>query len=135
MCIALSLMVSAVVVYTPQNQTAAKRSAGDTRALAYAEAGLQTAYSTIIRQNTIVGGNPVNPALFGCAAGSSGASNCATISTTCVSVAVTCSGSTPQDGTARVYGIYGGLTGTTYQGWSVAKATWLLGFTGFASHP
>jgi Tfp pilus assembly protein PilX len=134
-CVALSLMVSATVVYVTANQSSAKKSAGDNRALAYAEAGLQTAYSTIFRQNTIVGGNPVNPALFGCATGTSGASDCTTITTQCVSVAVTCSGSTPQDGTARIYGIYGGLTGTTYQGWTVAKSTWLLVSTGFAYSP
>src|SRR5690348_8680801 len=135
MCVAMSVMVSAVVVYVTQNQSSAKRSAGDTRALAYAEAGLQAAYSTIVRQNTIVGGNPVNPALFGCAAGLSGVSDCTTMTTQCLSIAVSCSGTTPQDGTARVYGVYGGLTGTTWQGWSVAKSTWLLVSTGYAYSP
>jgi hypothetical protein len=130
--VALSLMTSGVIVYVTANQNSAKHDLGDNRALALAEAGLQQAYSTIIRQNTIVGGNPVNPALFGCAAGTSGVSDCTTISPVCISVAVTCSGTTPQDGTARLYGVYGGLTGTTYQGWSVAKSTWLLVSTGFA---
>lgn len=135
MCVALSIAVAGTVVYTTANQGAAKRSSRDTEALGYAEAGLQTAYSMLIRQNTTVGGNPASPTLFGCSAGASGVSDCTAMTPLCVPIVVACPSTGALPGTVRLFGVYGGLTGTTYGGFGVPKSTWLIFSTGLAASP
>lgn len=134
MSVALSLLVVGMISYTSSNGYSARRSAADAQARAFAESGLNAAYSVLIRQNTTVGGNPANAALFGCATGSNGASNCASVTPLCLAIQVACQVSGTA-GTATIFGVYGGLTGTTYQSWTVPKSTWLLFSTGWAYSP
>ena len=134
-CVVLAILAIGVETYATSNGHSAKRSAGNVAALDYAEAGLQAAYSIIVKQNNTVGGTPTSPTLLGCASGTAGASNCSSPSSLCVSVAAGCPLSGTAAGTATVFGAYGGLNGTTYGSVTVPKSTWYLVSTGYTTAP
>jgi Tfp pilus assembly protein PilX len=139
--VALSLMVFSMTEYVTSNQHNAKTSSSDNLARNYAEAALDTAYSRINYANTqasiSAGLSPAKPSLLGCGTGTSGASDCSTISPLCVAFTGSCPTSgtySPTAGTAAVYGFFAGTAppaNSTFAGVPEAASTWILVATGY----
>jgi Tfp pilus assembly protein PilX len=139
--VALSLMVFSMTEYVTSNQKSAKTSSNDNLARNYAEAALDTAYSRINYANTqaqiSAGLSPAKPSLLGCGTGTSGASDCSSISPLCVAFTGSCPTSgtySPTAGTASVYGFFTGTAppaNSTFSGVPEATSTWILVATGY----
>jgi len=138
--VVLIIFVASMISYTSSNSRAATKSSADLMATQYADAGLNAAYSIIVNQNVISGGNPAAANLLGCngvngAADANGPSNCATPSPKVI--CVTMSGCASGDaGSASVYGFYSGTSQATYNSVVVVpQGTWLLMSSGYARNP
>jgi Tfp pilus assembly protein PilX len=139
--VALSIMVFSMTEYVTSNQRSAKTSSSDNIARGYAEAALDTAYSRINYANTqasiSAGLSPAKPSLLGCGTGTSGASDCSTISPLCVAFTGSCPTSgtySPTAGTASVYGFFSGTAppaNSTFSGVPQVASTWILVATGY----
>jgi Tfp pilus assembly protein PilX len=125
-----SITTVAAVTMSDSSQTTAATSSYQQNATELAEAGINDAEAAL----NATGTNPSSPTLFGCAAGASGASNCAsyTAVTFCIQAASCVSGAS---GTASVYGYFSGTNAGTFNGTAVAASTWLLLSTGYAADP
>jgi Tfp pilus assembly protein PilX len=142
--VALSLMVFSMTEYVTSNQKSAKTSSNDNLARNYAEAALNTAYSRINYANTqaqiSAGLSPSKPTLLGCGTGSSGASDCSSLSPLCVAFTGSCPTSgtySPTAGTASVYGFYTGTAptaGATFSGVPQAASEWIIVATGYTTN-
>lgn len=139
--VALSIMVFSMTEYVTSNQRSAKTSSSDNIARGYAEAALDTAYSRINYANTqasiSAGLSPAKPSLLGCGTGTSGASDCSSISPLCVAFTGSCPTSgtySPTAGTASVYGFFTGTApaaNSTFSGVPQVASTWILVATGY----
>jgi Tfp pilus assembly protein PilX len=139
--VALSLMVFSMTQYVTSNQRNAKTSSSDNLARNYAEAAIDTAYSRINYANTqasiSAGLSPAKPSLLGCGTGTSGASDCSSLSPLCVAFTGSCPTSgtySPTAGTASVYGFFTGTAppaNSTFSGVPEAASTWILVATGY----
>ena len=139
--VTLSLMVFSMTQYVTSNQRSAKTSSSDNLARNYAEAAMNTAYSRINYANTqasiSAGLSPAKPSLLGCGTGTSGASDCSTISPLCVAFTGSCPRSgtySPTAGTASVYGFYTGTApaaNATYANVPEAASEWIIVATGY----
>jgi Tfp pilus assembly protein PilX len=138
--IVLTIFVVSMITFTSASQRNSRLSSGDLQARQYAEAGLNTAYSILVNQNTVSGGNPAAANLLGCngasgATDTNGPSNCATPSAKIICVAAA-SGCTAQSvGSVSVFGFFSGPNPATYQGVTVPASTWLLVSTGYSRNP
>jgi Tfp pilus assembly protein PilX len=137
--VVLIIFVTSMIGYTTSSQRGANLGSSDLQARQYAEGGLNSAYSLIVNQNTVSGGNPIAANLLGCngatgASDTNGPSNCASPSpkVVCLTGSGCTSGSV---GSARVYGFFSGTNPATYNGTTVPASTWLLVSTGFARNP
>ena len=119
--VVLIIFVASMITYTTSNQRSTSLSGADLQARTYAEGGLNTAYSIIWNTN-LSGADPTAAGLIGTPASPK---------TVCLSTGQTCS-SSGVPGTVSLYGCYGGTNGTTCNGVSVAKSTWLVVSTGYA---
>jgi Tfp pilus assembly protein PilX len=135
----LIIFVASMIDYTTSNSRAARLSSISLSAMQYADAGLNTAYSILVNQKVLTGGNPTAANLLGCnglggAADTTGPSNCAT--PTPKIVCVTTSGCVSGDaGSSAVYGYYSGTNPSIFNGVSVGASTWLLVSSGYARNP
>ncbi|MDX6442746.1 MAG: hypothetical protein QOE43_2475 [Gaiellaceae bacterium] len=131
--VVLIIFVASMISYTSSNSRASTKSSGDLMAMQYADAGLNAAYSIIVNQNVISGGNPSAANILGCT-GAVGPSDCTTPSVKVI--CVTTSGcATGDPGSASVYGFYSGTSAATYNGVAVPQADWLLVSSGYARNP
>jgi len=139
MTVVLIIFVASMISYTTAGQRGANLSSADLQARQYAEGGLNTAYSMIVNQNSIQGGNPAAANMLGCdgfygPTDKNGPSNCAAPSPKIVCLAAaSCTAGTA--GTASVFGYYSGANPGTYNGTTVPASTWLLVSTGYARNP
>jgi Tfp pilus assembly protein PilX len=138
--VVLIIFVASMIGYTSSNSRAARLSSSDLMARQYADAGLNAAYSIIVNQKVISGGNPSAANLLGCngvtgAADTNGPSNCAspTAKVICVAAASGCASGAA--GSASVYGFYSGVNPSSYNGVAVPSSTWLLVSSGYARNP
>jgi Tfp pilus assembly protein PilX len=136
--VVLIIFVTSMIGYTTSSQRGANMSSADLSARQYAEAGLNGAYSLLVNQNTVTGGNPTAANLLGCTgaggSGTLGPSSCADASPKVVCLtAASCTSGSP--GSARVFGFFSGTNEATYNGVTVPASTWLLVSTGFARNP
>jgi Tfp pilus assembly protein PilX len=126
--LSLAITLTAVIQYTTSNSKASAVDQSRQSADQIAEAGLNAAYSILNYWDTAsgTGNNANNPALLGCASGANGASDCTTVTKTCVSVLTTCASATTvgQAGTASVWGTYTGL--------NTPANLWTITSTGYA---
>ncbi len=135
----LIIFVASMIDYTTSNSRAVRLSSSNLTAMQYADAGLNTAYSILVNQKVIAGGNPTAANILGCsgvggAADTNGPSNCAT--PIAKNVCVTTSGCVAGDaGTSSVYGYYSGTNPTIFNGVNVAASTWLIVSSGYARNP
>lgn len=131
--IVLTIVIISAITYVTSNQRATQLSSAGVQARHYAEGGLNGVFS-LLNQDNSKGTDAANPALLGCAAGTSspGVSDCSspTPMVFCVAAAASCSAGT--DGTASVYGFFSGTNPQTYNGISVPASTWLIYSTGYA---
>jgi Tfp pilus assembly protein PilX len=142
--VALSLMVFSMTEYVTSNQRSAKTSSSDAVARGYAEAALDTAYSRINYANTqasiSAGLSPSKPTLLGCGTGTSGASDCSSLSPLCVAFTGSCPTSgtySPTAGTASVYGFFTGTAppaNSTFSGVPEVASMWILVATGYTTN-
>ena len=131
--VVLIVFVASMISYTTSNSRASTKSSGDLMAKQYADAGLNAAYSIIVNQNVISGGNPSAANILGCN-GATGPSDCGSPSAKII--CVTTSGCAAGDpGSASVYGFYSGTSAATYNGVTVPQANWLLVSSGYARNP
>jgi Tfp pilus assembly protein PilX len=135
----LIIFVASMIDYTTSNSRAARLSSSSLTAMQYADAGLNTAYSILVNQKVITGGNPTAANLLGCnglggAADTNGPSNCATpvAKVVCVTTAGCVSGDA---GSSSVYGYYSGTNPTIFNGVNVDRSQWLLVSSGYARNP
>jgi Tfp pilus assembly protein PilX len=138
--VVLIIFVASMISYTSSNSRAARLSSNDLMARQYADAGLNMAYSMLVNQKVISGGNPTAANLLGCngaagAADINGPSNCASpvAKVVCVTAASGCA--LGAAGSAAVYGFYSGVNPSSYNGVSVPPSTWLLVSSGYARNP
>lgn len=137
--IVLSIMVFAMISYTTSSQRSSQLSSGGVMATHYAEAGTNGAYSVLVSQNNIAGGNPTAANSFGCSGATgptdtNGPSNCTSptpkvfclTSTTCTAGSV---------GSVSVYGFFSGTNPATFHGVTVPASTWLFVSTGYSRNP
>jgi Tfp pilus assembly protein PilX len=135
----LIIFVASMIDYTTSNSRAARLSTSSLTAMQYADAGLNTAYSILVNQKVITGGNPTAANLLGCnglggAADTNGPSNCAT--PVAKVVCVTTAGCVLGDpGSSSVYGYYSGTNPTIFNGVSVDRSQWLLVSSGYERNP
>ena len=143
-CLALSTLVFGVTTYVTSNQRSASRSTNDANARAYAEAGLDYAYSRMFYAKSsagqLAGLSPTGPTLLGCATsvGASDTSDCSAPTLACVHITASCPTGTytPTAGTASVYGFFAGnnpAAGATYLGVPEVASTWIVVATGYAA--
>ena len=137
--VVLIIFVASMISYTTAGQRGASLGSADLQARQYAEAGLNSAYSLLVNQNSVSGGTPTAANLLGCAGATgasdpNGPSNCASPSPKVICLATT-SCTSGSAGSARVFGFFSGSNPSTYNGTSVASSTWLLVSTGFARNP
>ena len=139
MMVVLIIFVASMIAYTTSGQRGATLSSADLQARQYAEAGLNSAYSLIVNQNSVSGGAPTAANLLGCngasgAADTTGPSNCASPSPKVICIAeAACTAGTA--GSASVFGFFSGSNPATFNGTTVPASTWLLVSTGFARNP
>jgi Tfp pilus assembly protein PilX len=138
--IVLTIFVVAMIGFTSSSSRNARLSASDLTSRQYAEAGLNAAYSMIVNQKTISGGNPSAANLLGCngasgATDTTGPSNCSspTPKVFCITASSGCSAGT--SGSASVFGFFSGANPATYNGITVPASTWYLTSTGYALNP
>lgn len=138
--VVLIIFVASMISFTSSSGRSSQLSAGDVQARQYADAGLNSAYSTLQKQLVTTGGNPAAANLLGCngatgASDTNGPSNCSSPAAKvfCVTAGSGCSAGAA--GSASVYGYYSGTNATTYNGVSVPASTWLLVATGYARNP
>lgn len=130
--LALGIAVTAVITYTTSNQQATHLSQAEQSADQVAESGMQQAYS-ILQYQAKTGGDPTKASLLSCDPSSGCTSSNALTNSLCMPISGTCSGTSHVAGTARVYGVYGGTNGTTFNSVSVPVKTWEIWATGYAA--
>jgi len=116
----LGILAAGVASYSLSSGWNSNSSRGNLQALQYAEGGLDGAFSIIWSTNQ-AGSDPTAAGLAGTQA--SPKVFCFVTGGTCAS---------GKAGTASVYGCYGGTSGTTCNGRSVAASTWMFVSTGYA---
>lgn len=137
-CVVLSILVFAVTGYVTSNEKSATLSTAAQVARGYAESALNLAYSRINYANSTTGLaqglTPSQPTLLGCGTGSSGASDCSSITPYCASFTASCPSPTyaPTAGTASVYGYFTGTNSGSFDSISAPASTWVIVATGYA---